>query len=210
MYKRIFFLAVVLLLSCQFLIADIAPPEGYVKVSRAIVLQTDDDLSEYRFFLISGDLVREVVPVVGEKITLSGLGGGARYSGGTLYAVLRKSMSEFPEKLSPDQSRKLSEALTQDKFPGSTELLRQGFSAEVRKEDAASVTDTEYRISKVSGGIKAEQLPSATLDASPKSAAPVPSSSNTPLFPIAGGLLLVALVIGGGLLFARGRQRRMS
>ncbi|MFL6373194.1 MAG: hypothetical protein ACJ73D_00870 [Pyrinomonadaceae bacterium] len=210
MYKRFIPITLMLLLACGLTLADVAPPDGYVNVSRDIVLHTDDDLSEYRFFIVSGNLFREVTPQKGQTVSVSSLGGGARYSSGVLYAVPRKNVSEFPAQLSREQSEKLTAGLIQNKFPGAVQLLRHGFNSEVRKEDAANVSDAEYRIAKTAAGIKADQLPSRAASATPKKASQDAVTTEPRFSPVADGLILAAIAIGVGLMFARSRHQKSS
>jgi hypothetical protein len=209
MYKRLSpIIVLTLLLGSQSIFADVAPPEGYVKVSRSIVIRTDDDLSAYRFLLVSGNLVREVVPIKGDKVVVSGLGGGARYSGGTLYAVPRGSVTSFPTTPSSDQSQDMADRLIGAKVPGAVELLREGFSAEVRKEEAATISDAEYRISKTANGVTAEKTDAQRpLNSAPSPSTVMPVSSDV-VPPVAAGLLLSAFVVGGGLWLRRSNSKR--
>jgi hypothetical protein len=209
MYKRLSpIIVLTLLLGSQSIFADVAPPEGYVKVSRSIVIRTDDDLSEYRFLLVSGNLVREVTPVKGDNVLVSSLGGGARYSGGTLYSVPRGNVTSFPTNPSSDQSQDMADRLIGTKVPGAVELLREGFSAEVRKEEAATISDAEYRISKTTNGVKAEKTGIKPQTNSAPSPSTVVPTSNDVVPPVAAGLLLSAFVVGGGLWLRRSNAKR--
>ena len=87
MYCRILAIFFLLAITAGPLMADVAPDPGFVSVRINLVLETDDDLSGIRFFVLSGDIVREIVVKRGEQMTVNPLGGGARYRSGTLIAV---------------------------------------------------------------------------------------------------------------------------
>ncbi|MBV9215516.1 MAG: hypothetical protein JO053_05010 [Acidobacteria bacterium] len=202
MFRQYLLLAALILLAAWAAYADVAPPDGYVRVSRSIILHTDEDLSDYRFFLVSGNLVKEVVPVKGQEVTLSSLGGGARYSGGTLYAIPKANATKYPPTLDRDQMEELSSMLFDKKIKGATELLREGFSAEVKKEDEKTVRNAEYRLSKAADGIKAEKLPSPGQQSNPAVSDPVKSQTSAlPL--VASGLLVAGAVLGAGVWYRR-------
>src|SRR6185369_14539048 len=91
--------------------ADIAPDPGMVRVKIDLVIETTEDLSDYRFFLdFYGDL-REVAVKSKGRTTIPSMGGGARYNSGKLLAIPKKSLSGFDEKLSTEQLENLSASL---------------------------------------------------------------------------------------------------
>ena len=208
MLKQYILLIAVLLATTQISFADVAPEPGYVKVSRSIVLTTDDDLSGYRFFLISGNLVKEIQVAKGKRSVASGLGGGARYSNGTVYAVPRKSVESYPAELSTDQMDTLSSVLFQQKLTGSITIARESFNDTVRTADANKVTDAEYHLSKTTDGIKVESVQSQAkpLTAPETKNDEEPQRSDLGLM-IGGGLLLTGFAVGAGFWIARSKRK---
>src|SRR5437879_4110266 len=91
-------LFVILLLSAALSLADIPPDPGFKRVHLDIVLDPQEDFTDYRFFIKSGDLAQEVFVKEGEKTTVNSLGGGARYRSGTFLAVPKKNLTAFGEK----------------------------------------------------------------------------------------------------------------
>lgn len=214
MLNKLLALPFVLILLSTFTVADVAPPEGQVSVTRGLVLWTDQDLSDHRFFIVSDNLLQEVLPVKGQFTAVPSLGGGARYSTGVLYAVPRKAVAAFPNELSQQQSEDLASALKQGKMPRSIELLRHGFTAVVPAADEHKVTPVQYQLSKTGdGGIKAVKYPGAEASSNPARpssaivSAQTEGHNNEGYLPVAAGLLMTAGVIGVGVLVIRSRRK---
>jgi hypothetical protein len=138
--------------------ADIPPDPGYKRAVSNIVLETDADLADYRFFLVSGNLAREVLLRKGEKTTVSSPGGGARYRNGALYAIPAKSMGSFGDTSDRVKSEELEGAITAGKLAGAIRLFEHQFVKEVPESQAAAVTDSSYRIDRKDGVVTAVSL----------------------------------------------------
>ena len=159
MKRKMLATAVFLLLtSATSALADLAPPPGYTRVSVSIVLEAKQDFANYRFFLVSSDLVKEVFIKKGEKTTVRSLGGGARYNSGTVVAIPRKSLAEFGENPTGEKLEALETAIAENRVAGATKLLTHTFGREVRDTGVRKVPDAKYRIEKSRSGLKAVPL----------------------------------------------------
>lgn len=162
MKRKMFATAVFLLLiSATSALADLAPPSGYTRVSVNIVLEAKQDFVNYRFFLVSSNLVDEVFIRKGEKTTVRSLGSGARYSSGTIVAIPRKSLTGFGENLTGERLEALKTAIADNHAAGAIKLVRHTFGREVRATGARNVQNARYRIEKSRTGLKAVPLNSA-------------------------------------------------
>jgi len=127
-------------------ICDVAPEPGNKRISINLIVETNEDISDYRFFIKSGAALKEIFVNLGKQTSISPLGGGAFYSSGTLLAVPTKGLDGLSD--APDEG-KLSElqiAVYERKIPGIVELLDHNFSREVREAEAAGYQDPVYRI----------------------------------------------------------------
>jgi hypothetical protein len=150
--------------------ADIPPPQGYTRVSVGITLEAKDDVSDYRFFVVSGNLAKELFIKQGEKTRAGSLGGGARYNSGEIVAIPKKSLASFGDDLSGDKLAALETAVADAKVAGSVTLVKHSFTREVRDADAKSVADEGYRIERSATGLTAVPVSS-----------PVSNGANAPL-----------------------------
>lgn len=186
--------------------ADVAPDKGYTRVQIRMILEATEDLAEYRFFVVSSDLVKEIFVRKGEKTTVGPLGGGARYSSGTIVAIPRVSLREFGENPTGDKLAEMESTVASYGVPGTIKLLTQGFSREVPDAYAGDVTTT-YRIEKTPGGLMAMAVedPNTTKSDISLSITDVPTQASfLTLAMIAGGILMsLAFVTIGLWLFMR-------
>jgi hypothetical protein len=144
-------LALILLLIFTFAIvanADIAPPKGYTKVSINLVIETKQDLSDYRFFVdFYGDL-NEITVKNNGRVSIPPIGGGARYSTGTVYAIPKKSIESTPKDADREQFSNLSESLREDKIEGAIKLGEHSFYNTVLNKNIKKVVTPTYLIEK--------------------------------------------------------------
>ena len=126
--------------------ADMPPEAGYSRVSYNLVIETTEDLTDFRFFVdFYGDLKDIEVKSKG-RTTIPPMGGGARYSSGTLLAIPVKSLNGFAVKLTPEQLKNLSEAIRNKKIEGVLELAKHSFSDDIPK--GKTPEDVYYKISR--------------------------------------------------------------
>ncbi len=116
--------------------ADIAPPNGYKKFSTNLNIETKEDLMDYRFFLDFYGDAREVELKKGAN-SISPMGGGARYSTGTFWAVPKKS-------LKVETKEQISQALQENKLSGAIKLTQYQFSQTVSDSEADKVQSSSY------------------------------------------------------------------
>jgi hypothetical protein len=149
--------ALFLLIGCTAILrADLAPPNGYTRISVGIILETKDDLADYRFFLVSSNLVKEILVKKDERATVGPLGGGARYSSGRIVAIPSKGLTTFGEKPVDVRLRDMEYAVAGGQIAGTITLLEHSFAREVPDAEAAGWKDAVYRLEKdAETGIKA-------------------------------------------------------
>lgn len=126
-------LGLILLMTLVFMVsvkADMPPPSGYERVSVNLIVETKEDLSDYRFYLdFAGD--KKDVEIKSKGVTsLPPMGGGARYSSGTLWAV---------SKTNPNQP---------------IELLKHQFSREVATKGSENISSVIYRLERDGSTLK--------------------------------------------------------
>jgi hypothetical protein len=164
-------LLLVIILLVVGVFGDVAPEIGYKRVSVKLQLETNDDLSGYRFFMRSGNDAKEVFLKKGEKTTVAPLGGGAFYSAGKLLAVPAAELQKLNGEGGPERQNEIERAVYQGKVTGRIELVDHLFSRTVPNAEADSFEDPLYRIEKdaqaglkavhVSGGAAVSSDPSA-------------------------------------------------
>ena len=173
--------------------ADVPPDKGYERVKIDLVTETSEDLSDYRFFLdFYGDL-REVEIKSKGRTSIPPMGGGARYSSGTLLAIPKKSLSVFEEKLSYEELGNLSKSLKNKEIEGVAELAKHRFSADIPKGEKPS--EVYYIIKREENTLKAERI----AEEKPKSTSSllsISSASRSNL--IIGGIFITLAVLAIG------------
>ena len=134
--------------------ADVAPDPGYERRSADLVLETETDLSAYRFFLESFIDAEEIKIVAGTPtvISASGRAGASRF--GRLFAIPTREYEQFAERLTQEEFR---QALKEKKLFNAIELLSHNFQTTVPQ--GSSFQDPVYRIEKYGEtGIKAVKV----------------------------------------------------
>ena len=147
-------LAAVLALT-QLINADIAPGPNERRVSANLIIETAEDLTDYRFFVDFYGAVHEIEIKGSSQTSIPPLGGGARYSSGTLLAIPKKNLNDYSEKIiSPYQEpgKNLSDAIAQKKIEGIIQLGKHQFSAVIKKSQ--EWTSPTYKIEKENGTLK--------------------------------------------------------
>ena len=135
---------------------DVAPEPGFKRITLNLIVETNEDLSNYRFFIRSGADVKEVFVKDGEQVTIAPLGGGAYYSSGTLIAVPKKSLENLSDAQGEGKLNELQKAVYDRAVPGAIDLVNHSFSREVADREAAGFQDPIYRIERdPQAGLKA-------------------------------------------------------
>lgn len=146
-----FGLVLLLILATSVLVkADVPPQKGYVRVRTDFVVETKEDLSDYRFFLnFYGDL-REVQLKPNNKTTVPSVGGGARYSSAQFLAIPKANLpaTEKPE----DEDLKVIVMAIRDKMiAGVIELGTHSFIQDVKTANKNKVVTPTYLVSRSEG-----------------------------------------------------------
>ena len=71
---------------------DVPPDPGQKRITLKFIVESQEDLSDYRFFLKTGAELKEYVFKKGEKMTIESMGGGAFYRNGKFLAVPKKAL----------------------------------------------------------------------------------------------------------------------
>ena len=138
---------------------DVAPDPGFRRITVSLTLETDEELSGFRFFVKSGGEVEEVFIKPGERTVVSPLGGGAYYSAGKLLAVPREQVKGFNSASSDGKLSELEKAVYDGTVPGSVELVDHLFSRTVNESEAGGFRDPLYRIERdLQSGLKAVHI----------------------------------------------------
>jgi len=154
--------AVIVLISNGF--ADIPPDPGYTRVSTSIILSTEIELTDYRFFVVSSNLAKEIFLKKGEPTSVGSLGGGARYRGGSIVAIPVKSLLSFGDPKDNSRFAELEKAVTSGELQGRIELVRHSFATEVKTSEAGNVKDSSYRIDRTKDGLVAMPINGESKD----------------------------------------------
>ena len=203
MIKKLLIIFSFLLISTFSSKADVPPDAGYVRVRINLVTETKEDLTDYRFFLdFYGDL-REVEVKSYGRSEIPPMGGGARYSSGTLLAIPKKSLKDFEEKLSGEQSNNLSRSIKNKEIEGVVELAKHSFSRDVPKGE--KLAEVYYVIKREENTLKAERI----TEEKPKSNPSAQSflSTSRVSYVIAGILITLAVFVTGIFAFRKASKK---
>lgn len=205
--KNIFLILSVILVLNIFIKADVAPDPGYMKVSADLIIETKEDLSDYRFFLDFHGDYREVKIKSNGQTVIPSMGGGVRYSVGVLLAVPSAKLKGFEKVSSAEDSQKLLQEIERLKKDGSViELTQHSFSKTIPVSERSNWSHPTYRIER--DGTTLKVVDNGNL--SPKISLEEESQMKNSFLGIAAiiGTVLVglAVVIGGIVLFRKSRK----
>lgn len=141
-------LIVAMLAAASASFADVAPDPGYTRVSSNLVLESDTDLSGFRFFLESPAGVEETKVNSGTptRIDAAGRGGAARYA--KLIAVPAVEITQR-------DAEEIARAIRQKRYPGAKELISHNFQVTIPEREKDTLTDPVYRVTVDGGQISA-------------------------------------------------------
>ena len=144
----------VLVLTAFGVYANVAAPE-YRSPGARVTLVTNDDLSEYRIFLISGPDVKQlnVVPGATETAFMFGIDHG--HEMGTFVAVPVKSLSAFPDPSAGVTSAAAKKAIAEGHAAGIVKLFEHRFFGGDPKATSADLAHNNYRIERRDGTLAA-------------------------------------------------------
>ncbi len=175
-------LTLLIVLASLFMMAKAdAPPEaGYKRIKQNLMIESQEDLGDYRFFMKVGADLREFTIKVGERIEIEPMGGGSYYRNGVFLAVPKKSLVGLSEVATDKKLDLLQQAIYDGKVSGTIELIKHGFIRDVPNAEAATAKDPVYRIEKdaekilkatlVSGGVAESKVAASAYSTDPKSA----------------------------------------
>lgn len=200
--RRVIYLAVTILCLRIACFADVAPEPGYKRVYLSLALQTQDDLSNYRFFVESGGELEEIKLSVNEPVTIDPKGGGARYNSATVYAVPKKALRFADPVPTFEELTRLEASLHDKTVPGAAKLLDHDFSFDVPEIEADSYTNPIYQVRQdAQFGVVVERLDDGSSALARAAATPVRPKSvaetHTGLTIVIASLLTFAAVLGG-------------
>lgn len=134
--KKLGLILPLILLFTAFVKADVPPDPGFKKVSVSLNIETKEDLSDYRFFLdFYGDL-HEVEIKKGSN-SIPSMGGGARYSSGTLWAIPKNSLKD-------EDKEQISQALKDNKIAGAIKLAQHSFAQTIPESQTKDFQNPPY------------------------------------------------------------------
>lgn len=213
---RFLALATFLTVFAPLILADVPPDPGFKRVSTSIVLETNEEFKDYRFFVVSSNLAREVLLKKGEKTSVGPIGGGARYRSGTLVAIPAKSLVEFGDNPVDAKKREMEDAIASGSLAGRIELIQHQFVTEVRDSEASDVTDSAYRIERTKGSLTAVPLNENPSEKKPSGGVSIGvtdiSRSITPfgIATIIAGILMTASIVAFGFWFISRRSNKRA
>lgn len=141
--------------------ADIAPDPNETRIAHSLIIETIEDVSDYRFFLNFAGDVREIEVKSNGKTEIPPMGGGVRYSAATIFAIPKKFLKDFPNKIesSFDEAGKRFSDLIKEKKIGVIELGTHSFSRVVKKSESESYLNAPYKLEKDNeNGLKLTRL----------------------------------------------------
>lgn len=148
--------------------ADVAPEANEMRVTADLTIETKEDLSDYRFFLdFAGDIRQIEIKNSGVTI-IPPMGGGARYSSGTLIAVPAKVFDNLGVSTRGNENTitkaTLEKVVTNKQLEGRIELLKFRFQQIIQVSERKSWTYPTYQIERDGNSLKAIK----TKDLAPK------------------------------------------
>lgn len=181
--------------------ADVPPEAGYKRITQQLIVESQEDLGEYRFFLKVGADLKEFTLKKGERIGIESMGGGSFYRNGIFLAVPKASLAKLTEAPTDRKLNFLQQAVYDGKVSGSIELIRHGFIRDLRNAEAAAAKDPVYRIERDGEkGLKAVLVSGGAVDTK-VAASSYSNDSKSSGFWVAvvgGSLMTLAFIFFGG------------
>jgi len=205
----------IVFLTCVFCLAahaDVPPDVGYIIQSVSVTIQTQDDLSDYRFFNESPMRIEEIAIEKGKATVIDGNGrvGAARI--GTLWAIRRKDIGSDFDFSSTERLQSLRQALNQGQYHA-IKVITLDFRAEIREADKADWQDPVYQLNKNPDGIAASLVSGAApknADRGPHLYSTEPKSASFWTAVFVGGVVTLLFIVLGALALRRSRIRAMG
>jgi hypothetical protein len=193
--------------------ADVTADPGYSSISAPLTIRTDEDLSDYRFFIESPMRLEEIAVQKGDPTVIDpeGRAGAGRIV--TIWAVPRKSITDESAFSDPSKLPDTDAALREGRIAGAVKLLTHSFQTTVSDEEKSSWENPVYRVIRDEAkGLAATRTGGQTTKAGQN--APVSGStksSDRPLqVALVGGAIFVLGAVGLGLWFLRRASKNQA
>jgi hypothetical protein len=194
--RRIVAVLLVIFLMSAIALADAAPEPGYVRVDTPLLIQPQEDFSDYRFFLNSPGGLEEIMLVKGKTTTISTQGRAGSMKFTTLIAVPKSGLAGYDAPISAEKLDALKEAVGDNKIEGVIELVSHGFDAYMKKKEKKKWKDPVY-VLKASAEKKIEAVETKPAGKTKAEAEGDESESNVAANIVAGSFLSLGLIFGG-------------
>ena len=155
----------IIFFTCLFCLAaraDLPPDVGYILQSVSVTIQTQEDLSDYRFFIESPMRIEEISIEKGKPTVVNSDGrvGAARV--GALWAIPRKDIGSDFDFSSTEKLQGLRQALDQGQYHA-MKIITLDFRAAIREADKEDWQDPVYQLNKNPDGIAASLVSGTVL-----------------------------------------------
>jgi len=192
--------------------ADVPPDVGYTFQSVSVTIQTQDDLSDYRFFIESPMRIEEISIEKGKPTVIDGDGrvGAARV--GTLWAIPREDIGSDFDFSSTERLQSLRQALDQGQYHA-IKIITLDFRAAIRQADKTDWQDPVYQLNRNPDGIAASLVAGSALKNANRGPQLYSTEPKGALFWTAvfvGGLTTLLFIALGALALRRSRIRAMK
>jgi hypothetical protein len=193
-------------------LADIPPDPGYKRVSLNLIVQPQEDFSDYRFFIKTGAQLNEIKPKKGEQFVVKPQSCGSYYRIGTLIAVPKVSLTSLNEAANGTELSEMQKSVYDGKAAGATELLKHSFIRDVPLKEAAGLKDPVFKIEKDDAGLKSTPVAGNSIEPGVNTTQ-YSREPKTPLFwaTVGGGsLLTLAFIFLGVWVIRRSKSKNLE
>ena len=183
--------------------ADVPPEPGTSRLSVPLTLETNDDLSDYRFFLESPSRMEEVAIQKGQSTVVGpeGHAGASRIV--TLWAIPKTSITGDLPLADPARLEVVDTALRDGKVAGSVKLLSHSFQTTISDAGKSQWKDPVYRITKDDTKGPTAALVSGGAAIASGNGYATKSSDRSLQIAMIGGVLFLVAAVGFGLWLMR-------
>jgi hypothetical protein len=193
--------------------ADVPPEPGHSRISAPLTIQTDQDLSDYRFFIESPMRLEEITIQKGDPTVIDpeGRAGAGRIV--TLWAVPRKSITDESAFTDPSKLPGTDEALRDGRIVGSIKLLTHSFQTTVSDEERSAWENPVYRVTRDDAkGLVANRTGGQITKAGQNApaSATTKSSDRSLQIALAGGVVFLLAAVCLGLWFLRRASKNQA
>jgi len=187
--------------------ADVPPEPGNSRISVPLTIETNEDLSDYRFFIESPMRLEEVTVHKGTPTVIGteGRAGAGRIV--TVWAVPRKSITDESAFTDPSKLQNTDTALREGQLAGAMKLFSHAFLTTVPDGEKSAWENPVYRLTRDQGkGLAATRTggeAGKTGQKNSPASAGTKSSDRSLQIALIGGAVFVLAAVGLGLWFLR-------